>query len=235
MIFHPAALSLSRYCDGGLGPARAKRVAGHLADCSHCRAVVASMRQLGDEARRAPVPELGERCWERIAARRADGERAILPTEDPTPIRRSSTWIRVAAAAIVAVTLGVVARPLIRAAAAAQASALSLEPSHPMPGALVTVHYRPSAALAEERTLMLYGRFVPEIAVATWNFEVDRPMGVPITTLARRPDGTYAGAFRLPDSAVYADFAVGDLEANHLDNDRGRLWPLVIADLDGLR
>ncbi|HET7462347.1 MAG TPA: hypothetical protein VFJ82_13925, partial [Longimicrobium sp.] len=97
---HPRVATLSRHADGAApGP----RLAAHLLRCPRCRAAVDEMRALAESARAAPVPLPAPDALERILARRAAGERVLLPA-DPAPAARprvARRGVLVAAAVLV--------------------------------------------------------------------------------------------------------------------------------------
>ena len=80
---HPEARTIGAFACGDLtGSARA-RTAAHLADCAHCRGEVTAIRALLADARALPVPRPAAATLERALARRAAGERLVLPALDP--------------------------------------------------------------------------------------------------------------------------------------------------------
>ncbi|HKG90382.1 MAG TPA: zf-HC2 domain-containing protein [Gemmatimonadaceae bacterium] len=81
---HPDARRLDAYVDGRLPEGERARIAEHLTRCDVCRRAVAELRRVGELARahQATVPALPPAALERVLARRAAGERCILPTAD---------------------------------------------------------------------------------------------------------------------------------------------------------
>ena len=86
-VGHPGARRLDAYVDARLDAASRAGVARHLTRCEACRNDVADMRRVGELARAAAAvaPALPQGSLERVLARRAAGERAILPVTDATP------------------------------------------------------------------------------------------------------------------------------------------------------
>jgi anti-sigma factor RsiW len=86
-VGHPGARRLDAYVDARLDAASRAGVARHLTRCEACRNDVADMRRVGELARAAAAvaPALPPGSLERVLARRAAGERAILPVTDAMP------------------------------------------------------------------------------------------------------------------------------------------------------
>src|SRR5262245_45195478 len=76
-LIHPGIAELRRFIDDG-----DQRTAAHLRGCSVCRNDVLRMRTLLTVAREDFAPKAPRATLERIAARRAAGERRLLPLTD---------------------------------------------------------------------------------------------------------------------------------------------------------
>jgi len=106
---------------------------------------------------------------------------------------------------------------------------LRFSPARPLAGATLQVEYRASALLAGPDRLVLRARFrTPR----------DDPYnrGMRQTTagvLTRVDRELYRGSLRLPDSVVYAVFAVEDSGGRHVDSNGSRLWELLVHDTLG--
>ncbi|HEX8274617.1 MAG TPA: redoxin domain-containing protein [Longimicrobiaceae bacterium] len=227
MILHPRFRSLARFAAGGLeGGARA-RVAAHLAGCGRCRDEVAALRRASADARATPVPAPPADALERILARRAAGERVVLPAAERAAHRGGRRVLPALAASLV---LLVAAASLFVRAPELQAddSELRLLPAQPRAGATVTVEYRATAKLGGEERLVLRARF-RAAGEARQNFQIPH-LGV--AELERTADRTFRGSFRLPDSAVYAVFAVEDARGTRVDAN-GEAWELLVHAADG--
>ncbi|HEX7118017.1 MAG TPA: zf-HC2 domain-containing protein [Longimicrobiales bacterium] len=220
---HPAFAKLSRYADGELSGAPRERVAAHLVACGRCRDTIRFIRELGDAARRLPAPEPPADALPRLLARRAAGERVILPTTDPVPLegerKRALPAIAAMFALFVAGTL-LVSVPRLRA----DRSRLDFEPARPRAGQTIRVRYESGALLRSEPALVLRGR----LRYRNGGAEI-----LEVGRLTRGSDGTFHGSFSLPDSAVYGAFAVEDTAASRVDSNSRRLWELVVHDRDG--
>ncbi|HEX6938775.1 MAG TPA: zf-HC2 domain-containing protein [Longimicrobiales bacterium] len=222
-IGHPGFERLSRYADGEFTGSRRDRIAAHLAACDRCRDTIRFIRELGDVARRLPEPEPPADALDRLLARRAAGERVLLPTADPVPVdieRRHAIPTIAAMLAFVVVGSLLVSVPRLRA----DRSRLDFEPERPRAGTTVRVRYESGALLRSESTLVLRGR----IRYRNGNAEI-----VEAARLARGSDGAFHGTLTLPDSAAYAAFAVEDTAASRVDSNSRRLWELVVHDRDG--
>lgn len=80
--FHPRAAALIAFTSGELDGAARGHVARHLAQCARCRNAVGATRALEVAARALASPQPREDALERILARRARGDRVVLPAND---------------------------------------------------------------------------------------------------------------------------------------------------------
>lgn len=226
LLSHPSDRRLNLYADGELGESNKRRVAMHLVRCARCREVLQSIRALDCAAQALPVPDLPSDLLERILARQRQGEEVILPIGDPAQPRPSRRFAAVIAASV-ALVLGSTAVLSIAPDAGAQGSELRLLSKKPQAGEQVQVEYRPSSLFADADTLVLRARYrTPKDGLENWMVRHE--------TVARlvRTRGVYRGSFRLPDSVVYAVFAVEDLTGERID-DKGETWDLVVHGNDG--
>ena len=225
---HPRIDQLSDFLAGEGGTSRS-RVAGHLERCATCRESVQFLRDVTSAASESRFDGPSAALRDRVLASRFNGSRTILPIHDA--VRRGSRW---RSPAVAAVLLGLVAGTLfMRRPSAIEAGTtsgtLTFAPAAPQPGQRITVSYRPSALLAGQPHLSLRARF------RSPNDE-SYNVGVAVTTVATlRPDGngTFTGAFVLPDSIVYGAFAVEDSSASVIDDDGSRTWELLVSDRSG--
>jgi peroxiredoxin len=222
---HPGDRRLDLYADGELGERDTRRIATHLSHCARCRETLQSLRALERAARELAVPDPSSDLLERILERKRDGEVVILPVGAPArprPRRRITTVV----AASVLLLLGAAVFTLAPDADA-QGSELRLLPGKPGAGERVQVEYRPGSALTGEDTLVLRARYrTPDDGWENWMVRHE--------TVAKlvRTRGGYRGTFRLPDSVVYAVFAVEDLTGERVDH-KGEAWDLVVHGEDG--
>lgn len=227
MILHPRFRTLARFADGEPDERHRARVAAHLARCPRCRSTVASLREATVRAREATVPAPPADALERILARRAAGERVILPTTPPAPRRRPRRLLPAAAAC--ALLLAAVATALLRTPdLQADGSELALLPEKPRAGATIHVEYRATAALAGEERLVLRARY-RTAGEQRQNFQLPH---LRVAELVRVDDRTYRGSFHLPDSAVYGVFAVEDPRGSRVDAG-GEAWDVLVHGADG--
>jgi hypothetical protein len=182
-------------------------------------------------AKQLPDPEVPDGAWEEIVIRRERGDRVILPAVDPEPlsVRPSPQRYLVIAASAVLLLFGglLLFRPIPEAEAIK--SELRFQPSDPQNGVRVEVEYRPSPALAAENRLSLRARHRTPLSGES----NDGPVQRTLATLARDSDGIFRGSFQLPDSVVYAAFAVEDVDGNRVDHNGRRLWELLVGSSDG--
>lgn len=227
MILHPRFTSLARYAAGGPDDRDRARIAAHLAACARCRESVASLRRADAAAREAHVPAPPAGALERVLARRAAGERVILPAAEPQAPPRRRRLLPAVAASLV---LLVAAASLFLRAPELQAddSELRFLPAEPRAGATVTVEYRATAKLGGEDRLVLRARY-RAAGEGRSNFQLPHRA---VAELAKVGERVFRGSFRLPDSVVYAVFAVEDARGAKVDAN-GEAWELLVHAADG--
>ncbi|MEJ2186823.1 MAG: zf-HC2 domain-containing protein [Gemmatimonadota bacterium] len=214
---HPGFRKLNRYVDGDLGERDRARVAAHLARCGRCRETVARVRALGAAARDLHTPAVPENLIELALRRRAAGERVILPQTPPGAPRRPSYMLPIAAAAILLLAVAVV---LVLRAPSLQAArgGLTITPAQPEAGALLLFDYEDVGRFQGQQRLIIRARYRTE----------DRRYQLAAGTLNRSADGHFRGAIVLPDSIVYAAFAVEDPVGRNVDSNGRRFWDVMV-------
>lgn len=224
---HPSTLRLHAYAAGTLDDSLRARVAEHLEGCSQCRRTVADMRELPRAIGRETDAVPSAAVWETIAARVAANDAVLLPAGDAAPPRstRRAPWIRVAAG-ILLLLAGAAAAIRSTREAAAEASELSFAPAAPTAGSDVRVAYRTGTLLAGADSVVLRAR------VLTANTVTSFPVPTVRVGVLRCEGGVCTGSFTLPDSAVYAVFAVENTDASRVDHD-GEQWDLMVHDSAG--
>ena len=110
-----------------------------------------------------------------------------------------------------------------------QGSELTLRPENPAAGGTVAVVYRAAPELAGERELRLRAR-LREPGSRKQNAELGSREAAVLT---RGRDGSFRGAFRLPEGIVFAALAVENREANRVDSRQGRFWEVLAHDSAG--
>ncbi len=93
----------------------------------------------------------------------------------------------------------------------------------------MTVTFRAPPVLAREPELVLRARYRTAWDDAYASADGQRR----VATLVRSSDGTFRGALRLPDSVVFAAFAVEDSGARRVDSRSRALWELLAHGADG--
>jgi thiol-disulfide isomerase/thioredoxin len=225
---HPRPDQLSDFLAGEADASRSE-IAAHLERCAECRESLQFLRDVTTVAREVPAegPATGLRA--RMLASRASGTRTILPVQDAT--RRAPRWL---SPAVAAVLLGIVAGTLVvrrprEIEAGTTSGTLSFTPAMPRSGQRVMVSYRPAALLSGQPWLALRARLRTPSGES---YNTDVPV-ITVATLSSGEDGTFTGAFVLPDSVVYGAFAVEDREASEIDDNGSRTWELLVSDSVG--
>ncbi len=223
---HPSERTLHRFADADLSGSPAERVASHVSVCPHCRARIRFIRVLGRAASDGVEIEPPAGILERALARRAAGERIRLPLNDPPRLRSASALAR-AAILIIAIVGGIFAVG-VRELGAFR-SDLSFQPSRPERGERIALTYRADPGMAEQQELRVRARLRSK---HDENYNVGMKTTV-VATLVRTDDLLFRGSFTLPDSIVYAVFAVETLDGRIVDNNGRRLWELSVHQADG--
>jgi len=106
---------------------------------------------------------------------------------------------------------------------------LRFSPSAPLAGARIAVTYSPATMLAGEPTLVVRAHF------RTRDNELYNGglRNYRIATMVRQSNGDFTTEFTLPDSMVYAAFAVEDGLGRRIDADGGKLFELLAHGADG--
>ena len=221
---HPNTDTLVGFASRTLATPDERRVAQHLEACTECRDTVVVLRAV-DVVERDAQPR--DELFERILLSRAAGLRTILPTDDATVMTRRRPVARLAGLAIAAALLAVILFKGSREVSAGERTGyLHLDPARPLPGALVRAAYTPSAFLQGFDSLVLRARFRRP---NDDDYNIG-PMQQRAAVLHRTTGGVFSGEFRLPDSVVFAVFAVESPSGDRVDDNDERLWELLTAD-----
>lgn len=231
-MMHPRFARLSALADDDGATTRDPRIVRHVEGCARCRETVAEIRRIRDAVRAEPAERPGAAVIEAALARRARGERVILPTAGGSAAAPRARARRVGVRAAVAVAAAILVGLLLPRGGelTAFSSELALTPAAPRPGDRITVEYRPTAGLGAEPRLVLRARLRTP---ADQGYESGAPPPVVAATLERDDDGIYRGAFALPDSAVFALLAVENEAATLIDTNARRGWEILVHDADG--
>ena len=216
---HPRDRDLNRFADGALGEPVHGRVAAHLADCTRCRDEVALIRRMSDVARTIPTPIATDEVLRRALARRTGGERVLLPLSDAGAPRPAAPR-RFAPAAIAALLTLMIASLVVSVRVLeADRPGLQVLPERPEAGETLTVLYDGGALFDDETHLALRARY------RTGN---ERDWQLLAGVLVRGEDGRFRAEVPLPDSVVYAAFAVEELGGGRLDSNNRELWDVMV-------
>ena len=227
---HLSLRALVPLADGETIPSHSARE--HLASCAECRSQLQELRALAHSARTLGSPTPAADLLECVHARLDAGERVILPafpSSTKTPaIRRSSVII--AATAMIAVATALwIARPVREAQAGETSGVLEFYPAAPARGATIHVRFHAPARLSREQTLQLRARYRTRHD-ESYDWGTSQRT---VATLRGGSDGVYEGDLTLPDSIVYAVFAVEDPAGRQVDDHDRALWELLVHGPDG--
>jgi len=203
------------------------RMAAHLERCPKCRYTLQLLHNVSEAAANIPGAGPSVDLYSRILASRADSTRIILPIADARK-RAGHGWLVPVAAGLLLTLLGgaLISRRAPQLEAGTTAGTLTFMPELPRPGQSVAVTYRPSGMLSGQPWVTLRAR---ERSANDESYNG----GIPITTAAilrRDASGDFTGNFVLPDTAVYAAFAVEDSSAGTIDDNDGRNWEVLTSD-----
>ena len=228
LLLHPSERTLKEFADAAIAPGRRRRTSSHLARCVACREKVTFIRLVKAEAQNLPSPRARDELLERIHARLQAGDEVILPVADPIAPRRLLRLVAAAAAiALLVLAIRLVGRAPRLEAGATQGE-LRFAPAGPTPGQRVSVEYRSAANLSQEERLVLRARYRTPRDEA-YNSGMRQVAAVELT----REGDVFRGSITLPDSVVYAVFAVEDLEGHRVDDNGRKLWELLVSDTTG--
>ncbi len=218
---HPSFHELNRYVDDDLPEHRRRRVATHLARCKRCRETVTRLRAIGTAARDLPVPAPPANLLELTLQRRAAGDRVILPLTPPgAPRRRRLAWpIAAAMAALVVAAILTLVPPALQAAR----GGLTITPARPEAGTRLSFDYTDTGRFQGQQRLVVRARYRTK----------DQRFVTTAAILDRAADGHFQGTARLPDSVVYAAFAVEDPAGRTVDSNGRRYWDVMVHGPDG--
>jgi len=226
---HPTFRKLSAYEDRELGAEERQSIAAHLQACTDCRKELSAIRSLSEDLRDVSLPRPPRSLRDDILAARAAGERVILPTTDPGIPRTGPRLVAVAVAAVLFAATAVAIGVLTSGEVSAGASTLLLGDGSDLAGLPTGVEYRGASILAGEEKLRLRARY------RSADDELrDRQLGHHYQAeLESSGAGSFEGSVSLPKSAVYAVFAVEDLDGELVDSHGRRFWEWLERDADG--
>jgi len=223
---HPTSDSLVEFASRPVHGSEQQRVAQHLETCSSCRESVAVLRDL---QRASHDVEPSDALLQRIIASRAAHVRTLLPTEDVVDAPARWRTALLAAVAGVVLMVGVFLWASNDASAGLRTGFLRFDPPRPLPGAVVQAFYTPGAPLQRYDSLVLRARFRRP---NDDDYNVG-PMQQRVVALRRTSGGVFNGEFRLPDSVIFAAFAVESPSGDVVDDNDQRLWELITVDSSG--
>jgi thiol-disulfide isomerase/thioredoxin len=226
---HPDAESLRQYAARTLDGDERLVIASHLERCTDCRETVKVLRELADlEASGAGSPTRDD-ILDRVLADRAAGARAILPTAEPAPSSGGlGRWAIAASIGIVVITTVVSLFSIRNVSAGSRTGTLRFDPAAPQPGQAVRVTYEPNGALAGYDSVVLRARFRRPV-----DDDYNDGFMYSRVGMMRRSGGEFTLEFHLPDSVVFAVFAVESPAGDIVDDNDQQLWEIVTTDDTG--
>jgi thiol-disulfide isomerase/thioredoxin len=228
-LTHPSERALKRYAEDESTSSERIRVRDHLGGCPTCRSYVQFCRELSASAKVLPVPAVDPHTLERIHQRLRQGDVVLLPAAESKAPRLSARALGTVAAAVV-LSVGVwLLMPSPQLTAGTNVGELRFSPAQPQAGARVAVEYRSAAELSAEKTLLLRARYRTTLNEG-YNWGMKQYV---VATLVRDGRGVFRGTVQLPDSVVYAAFAVEDAGGRRVDSNGRKLWELLIHDARG--
>jgi len=220
-IFHPSSTELERYADAVPHRATSSRLRHHLAACEECRSHVAFLRSLPARVAALEGPEASDDLLARIEARFASQDVVLLPREGTGSAPRRAPWLAAAAVFLIAVATWL-AWPASNLTARATTGDLRFTPDRIVSGP-IEVRYRDAGLFAGVPRLMLRARY-RTVNGDAYNFSTTQRS---VATLTQAEDGEYRATLRVPDSVVYAAFAVESPDGNRVDHNGRKLWRLL--------
>lgn len=227
-VSHPAPDALQSFTLGRCVDADHHRIRAHVAGCESCRERVVALvaeRPLTSEA--VPVGASRDGVLAAILSRRLRGDRLLLPHGDAGRGKRRARRLPAYAAAAAVLFIGgaTVVFSSNELTASDVSGELRFTPQLPAPGDSIHLEYR-GARFGRESEL--------DVRALLRTAEDESPEWAArygtVATLRRDRDGSYRGAFILPDSVVYGAFAVEDTSGAQVDTRGGRLWDLLVRD-----
>lgn len=230
-FLHPSLERIVRFVSDELSAEARAHTGRHLQSCVRCQGMLRFVRSLdaaGVITEASPPLALRQR----ILDSRAAGNRVILPAPVTAPPRRR--WTGAMAGIAVAAGVLLMAWRVMApgdALGVSERSTLVITPATPTRAAAVQVHYRPGPMMFPDATALVLRARIRTVR--------DQAYGVPPTqvrrlaVLHRDADGSFTARLTLPDSMVFAVFAVESPDSSRVDDNDGRGWELPVAELDG--
>jgi thiol-disulfide isomerase/thioredoxin len=217
---HPSESSFGRYLAGRVDDAERRELEQHLAECNDCRDLAQLETSLLKELTSNDAPALPSSLRDRVLT---------LARDPGVPKAQRSRFVGLVVTAAAVIVAAIVLLGRTRPATAGPLIGdLRFTPADPFPGATIDIRYAPSERFRSAKQLVLRARLRSASDLPGPNQQ-----STVVARLARQSDGSYRGTMRLPDSVVYASFAVEDSGARHVDSNGHQLWELVMHGADG--
>lgn len=219
-FLHASTRELYEFAHGqatGNGPLKR-----HLETCERCRTEVRALREL-----RSKVSDIGpshpsEALLERIRHRIANNEPVVLPIADPSP--QASWQVAASIAAVIVICALVWALwPKQTVRGSTLYGELRFTPSHLVTGKRIEVEYRAGSILSGVDRVVLRARF-RTMSDQPYAYATKQTVAAELAPDVR---GVFRGTFTVPDSVIYAAFALENKEGTRIDHNDWRLWDLL--------
>jgi peroxiredoxin len=222
---HPSHAVLSDFAQARLDEVKRTSVADHLAGCARCREELKLVQTVTSTLRDENGVALPSGVWNRVESSVSRGETVLLPAHDAVPMRRQSRGRLALAAAAIVMLLTIPMLFIPRRHLEAESSVLQIGPERPRRGAELTLRYRATKELENEKAVAVRARYVMR-ENRTEEGVVD------LGELRRVGNGIFEGKVTLPDTAVYAVLAI-ERKGGGIVDDHGQTWEVVVHDATG--
>lgn len=202
----------------------------HLLSCPRCREVIRFVRDLDARLQTLDGPVPNEAMADGIRKRLREREAVILPATAPE--RRHAAPAR--AIASVAALLAIAAAlsllyPRASVIASSSAGELQFSSANLQSGATIGIRYLDAGRFGAESTIVLRVRWRTANS-ESYNFALRQATAA---TLTRGRRAAFEGSFVVPDSAVYASFAIENAAGTVVDSRNRELWAIMSLRKDG--
>lgn len=217
---HPSTRELYGFAHGDVvSNSSLKR---HLEKCGQCRDEIRILRELRSRIADSGMPRANPALLENIRRRIADNDPVLLPIADPSSQTPWPLLASVAAALLLCVGAWAL-WPIQSVHALTLYGDLRFAPNHLVPGQRIDVAYRPGSILSGVDRVVLRARY-RTVSDQAYSYATKQTVAAQLVPDAQ---GVFRGSFTVPDSIVYAAFALENKEGTRVDHNGWRLWDLM--------